>query len=154
MHDKAEGWLTPAFHQDFRELMLHSAARENLLCPVYCLMPNHMHLIWMGLQPNTDQRRGMAFLRSHLKHRLAPVRMQHQAHDHVLREDERKQNVFATGCNYILNNPVETGLVEKASDWEYSGSVVPGYPALSPMADGFWEVYWGVYWKQRQGENI
>jgi len=46
--DRARGWLTPSFHCRFRELMLHVAARENLVCPIYCLMPDHLHLIWMG----------------------------------------------------------------------------------------------------------
>jgi REP element-mobilizing transposase RayT len=153
MHDQSKGWLTETLHQVFRELMLHTAAREGLLCPVYCLMPDHMHLIWMGLKPTTDQRRAMAFLRTHLKRALAPARMQHQAHDHVLREDERKQTAFANGCSYILNNPVEAGLVKEAADWEFSGCVVPGYPTLRPLEVSFWEVFWGVYWKLRQGEK-
>jgi hypothetical protein len=29
--DRKTGWLTPQFHQRFRELMLHAAAREGLL---------------------------------------------------------------------------------------------------------------------------
>jgi len=39
--DKVQGWLTAAFHQRFRELMLHAAAREGLLCPIYGLMPRN-----------------------------------------------------------------------------------------------------------------
>ena len=39
--DRTRGWLTPAFHSRFRELMLHAAAREGLACPIYCLMPDH-----------------------------------------------------------------------------------------------------------------
>ena len=42
--------------------MLHAAAREGLFCPVYCLMPDHLHLVWMGLRLDTDQLNGMAFL--------------------------------------------------------------------------------------------
>jgi hypothetical protein len=38
---RARGWLTPAFHATFREMMLHAAARERLFCPIYCLMPDH-----------------------------------------------------------------------------------------------------------------
>ena len=39
--DRQTGWLTESLHLKFRELMLHAAARENLLCPSYCLMPDH-----------------------------------------------------------------------------------------------------------------
>ena len=48
--DRATGWLTQAFHSRFRELMLHTAAREGLVCPIYSLMPDHLHLVWMGLR--------------------------------------------------------------------------------------------------------
>jgi putative transposase len=33
--DRAKGWLTPSFHQYFRELIFHAAAREGLVCPIY-----------------------------------------------------------------------------------------------------------------------
>ncbi len=52
--DRAQGWLNESFHQRFRELLLHTAAREGLLCPVYCLMPDHIHMVWMGLRSDTD----------------------------------------------------------------------------------------------------
>src|SRR5215468_5508788 len=86
MFDRATGWLGDSFHNRFRELMLHAAAREGLFCPTYCLMPDHLHLIWMGLQLKTDQRNGMAFLRTYLGPGLAPAKFQRQAHDRVLRE--------------------------------------------------------------------
>ena len=65
--DRARGWLKDSLHRDFRELMLHTAAREGLLCPIYCLMPDHIHLVWMGLRRASDQRNGMAFLRTYLE---------------------------------------------------------------------------------------
>lgn len=67
IHDRATGWLTDTFHARFRELMLHTAAREGLFCPTYCLMPDHLHLVWMGLRRDSDQRNGMALLRTHLE---------------------------------------------------------------------------------------
>ena len=70
------GWLNESFHWQFRELLLHAAAREGLLCPVYCLMPDHLHLVWMGLRADSDQKNGMAFLRTHLEPLLAPHRFQ------------------------------------------------------------------------------
>src|ERR1700710_1750633 len=61
--DRRQGWLTPTVHLQFRELMLHAEAREGLVCPVYCLMPDHLHLVWMGMRRDTDQINGMVFLR-------------------------------------------------------------------------------------------
>ena len=95
---RATGWLTDEFHLRFRELLLHTAAREGLFCPVYCLMPDHLHLVWMGLRADSDQRNGMAFLRTHLKPLLAPARLQKQPQDTVLREEQRQRNAFAKVC--------------------------------------------------------
>jgi len=63
---RGTGWLDESFHTHFREIMLHASAREGLFCPTYCLMPDHLHLVWMGLRLDTDQRNGMKFLRAHL----------------------------------------------------------------------------------------
>src|SRR5689334_18186580 len=63
--DHAVGWLSDSFHALFRELMLHAAAREDVWCPTYCLMPDHLHLMWMGLHLETDQLNGMTFLRTY-----------------------------------------------------------------------------------------
>src|SRR5262249_49602455 len=51
----------------FRELLLHAAARENLYCPAYILMPDHIHLLWMGLKLSSDQINAMRFLRQYLQ---------------------------------------------------------------------------------------
>lgn len=141
----AKGWLTDALHRQFRELLLHTAAREGLLCPMYCLMPDHLHLMWMGLRFDTDQLNATAFLRTHLEPLLAPAHFQHQAHDHVLKTSERRRGAFASVCSYILNNPVKAELVELAEDWLFSGAVVPGYPALHPFQRDFWVKFWKLY---------
>lgn len=147
------GWLNESFHNFFRETMLHTAAREGLICPVYCLMPDHIHLVWMGLSLNTDQLNGMAFLRTHLKSNLMPAKFQHQAHDHVLKEEERHHNAFALVCNYILMNPVEKSLSNTPIAWPYNGCVVPGYPDLHPLQDDFWNKCWKIYNKLRQPDS-
>src|SRR5882724_3094960 len=123
-----QGWLDESFQSRFRELMLHTAAREGLLCPVYCLMPSHLHLVWMGLRRDSDQLNGMAFLRTYLEPALAPHRFQHQAHDHVLKEKERTRNAFASVCSYILENPIRGELVTSVGEWSFNGAIVPGYP--------------------------
>ncbi len=148
--DRKQGWLTPSFHSQFRELMLHTAARESLVCPIYCLMPDHLHLVWMGLRLDTDQMNGMAFLRTHLEPALKPAKFQPQAQDNVLREQERKRNAFAKVCFYIAANPVRAGLMKETEKWPFTGSVVPGYPKLDPTAEDFWPKFWKIYSQHRQ----
>lgn len=148
--DRATGWLDESFHVRFRELMLHAAARGGLFCPAYCLMPDHLHLVWMGLRRDTDQRNGMAFLRTHLEPALAPHKFQPQPHDHVLREKEREQDAFATVCGYVLANPERKGLVERWQEWRYCGAVVPGYPTLHPSQNDYWEKFWKLYYRMKE----
>ncbi len=145
----AKGWLSDSFHQSFREMMLHAAARESLLCPAYCLMPDHMHFAWMGLCLNSDQLNGMKFLRRYLAPALTPDKFQQQLHDHVLTEEERKRGAFASVCFYIRANPVRAELVKSECDWKYSGAVIPGYPTLHPSQEDYWEQFWKVYLEQR-----
>ena len=146
---RAVGWLTEAFHSKFREVMLHAAAREGLICPTYCLMPDHIHLVWMGLRLDTDQRIGMKFLREHIGPGLKPYKFQHQAQDHVLREEERRLNAFVRVCNYIVQNPLRAELVKRPEQWAFTGAVVPGYPTLHPLNAEFWPTFWKIYFKAR-----
>jgi putative transposase len=150
--DQKTGWLNDSFHHGFRELMLHTAAREGLFCPAYCLMPDHIHFVWMGLRFDTDQKNGMSFLRTHLKPLLKPHRFQPQAHDHVLRDEERKRNAFAKICFYVLNNPVKASLVTEPEQWQYMGAIVPGYPKLHPLEATFWPTFWKLYLETRHAD--
>jgi putative transposase len=143
------GWLTDAFHAVFRETMLHAAAREGLFCPAYCLMPDHLHLVWMGLRLDTDQRLAMKFLREHLGPALRPHKFQHLPHDHVLREEARRRNAFGKVCHYILENPLRAELVKDPKEWTFTGAVVPGYPTLHPLEDEFWPTFWRLHTAKR-----
>jgi hypothetical protein len=148
---RAEGWLDARFHAAFREIMLHAAAREGLLCPAYCLMPDHAHLVWMGLRSQTDQRNGIKFLRTQLGPHLRPARFQHQAHDHVLTQPERERAAFSLACSdYVLLNAWKAGLASEPSAWPYLGAVIPGYPSASPFAAGYWEWFWRRYAEMRE----
>jgi putative transposase len=152
MFDKAPGWLSPALHNQFRELMLHAAAREGLLCPAYCLMPDHLHLVWMGLRLDTDQLKAMAFLRTYLEPALSPAKFQPQAHDAVLRQQQRKRNAFARVCFYITGNPIRADLVGQPEKWPFTGCIVPGYPKLNLFDQCYWSKFWKLYTRMRESD--
>jgi len=143
--NRATGWLSQSFHQEFRELMIHCAIQHHLVCPSYNLMPDHLHLIWMGLRQGSDQLNAMAFLRRHMKRAMAPYQLQKQAYEHVLRAHEREAGALASTCFYILNNPVRAGLVEAPNDWPYHGAIIPGYPDWDPLDEKFWDRFWAMY---------
>lgn len=143
--DRSTGWLDAGFHAAFRESLLHASIREQLLCPIYTLMPDHFHLIWMGVAEKSDQRLATRFLREQLAPLLSPADWQHQPHDRVLRDKERMRQAFAQTVRYITENPVRAGLVGEASAWPYTGSLVPGYPDLRPLEPEFWGRFWRLH---------
>src|SRR5256885_123310 len=129
---REQGWLNERFHAAFREMMLHAAAREGLVCPAYCLMPDHIHLVWMGLKCQADQRNAIKFLRAQLGPFLKPAKFQHQPHDHMLTTRERQRHAFTLACaDYVLLNPFKAELVRDPKAWPYLGAIVAGYPRLN-----------------------
>jgi putative transposase len=149
--DRRAGWLNDSFHAAFREITLHAAAREGLFCPAYCLMPDHIHFVWMGLCRDADQRNGIKFLRAQLGKILKPIRFQHQAHDHVLTLEQRRRNVFSLACaDYVLLNPWKERLVQEPSDWPYLGAIIPCYPEANVFEADYWPWLWERYFEMRE----
>ena len=166
---RVPGWLDDRFHQQFRELQLHACARERLFCPAYCLMPDHLHFVWIGLSVQSNQRNAVKFFREHLNRMLAgenlsepgsPAnsrsqlprkwKLQSQAHDHLLTEDEREHDAFAKVCFYVLANPVRAELAQREQDWPFSGAILPGYPTLHPFQEDYWQLFWRLYYQHRE----
>ena len=149
MDGRKQGWLTKEFHLCFREVLLHTLVRHDQLCPTYCLMPDHMHFLWMGTAPDSDQILAARYCRQYVNALLNPYRLQHQPYDHVLREHERAKAAFQKTAYYVLQNPVRAGIVGTASEYAYSGCMVPGYPDLDVHDAEFWRKFWTVYEKRR-----
>ena len=138
IHEQKTAWLNERFHQSFRELMIHTAAWEGLVCPAYCLMPDHLHLVWMVLKASTVQRRAMKFFRTYIARSLKSVSFQHQAYDHVLTEKERTRARFNLACvEYVPLNHLKAGLVKNPKDWPYLGAIIPRYPDCNPFSSDF-----------------
>jgi REP element-mobilizing transposase RayT len=145
VEDRATGWLADSFHYRWQLCLLHACARFRLLCPAYVLMPDHMHLIWIGYCEGSDQLRAIEFFRKHVNPALAPFTWQKQAHDHVLKEEERSREALLRATNYIFENPVRAGLVAHYAEYHYLGTCVPGYPDLDVRTADYWERFWRVY---------
>ena len=105
-------------------------------------MPDHAHLLLLGLHSGSDQRTAIEFLRKHLRPALAPHDWQKQAHDHVLRDTEREHGAFQTIAHDILENPVRAGLCATPPDYAYASCCVPGYPELNVHATDYWLRFW------------
>ncbi len=150
LEDRATGWLNPGFHFHFREILLHVCARYGLACPAYVLMPDHIHLLLLGLQRKSDQRVAIEFARKHLQPALVPAKWQHQPHDRVLRKSETLPETFLTVANYILENPTRAKLVVRWQDYSFTGGCAAGYPDLDVRREDYWELFWRIYHRMVQ----
>ena len=54
---RKSGWLSELSHSRIREALVHILARYRLICPIYCLMPDHMHFLFGGLAKDTERTR-------------------------------------------------------------------------------------------------
>jgi REP element-mobilizing transposase RayT len=149
IHDRKQGWLKPIMLYKFRELLTHTMFRYGVCCPIFVLMPDHFHMMWIGILEESDQRPAMKHFRTRLNETLAVLdcKLQAQPYEDVLKEDERQEHAFYEICNYIARNPERAGLVEidKYADYKYSGCIVPGYPEMKLFNRDSWPRFWRAY---------
>lgn len=98
MQERKRGWLSAVFLYRFRELLTHTMFRYGLACPFFCLMPDHMHMIWMGLCEGSDQLNAMKHFRTLCDASLQRIgfALHGQAYDHIFKDEERRASEFPT----------------------------------------------------------
>lgn len=148
VHGRATGWLNNQHHEQLRELLFHTLARYHLCCPVDCIMPDHAHFLWIGLNERTNQLNAAKQFRREWNQLLAPQQLDRQAYDSVLTEEDRQGDAYTDLVFYILKNPTRKALVENWQNWPHSGAIFPGYPKLDPRKDYFRENFWKAHLEQ------
>ena len=140
------GWLDARFLYRFRELLTHVAFRDQLACPVFCLMPDHLHLLWCGLADACDQRIAMKRFRKDINGTLGKIgyRLQGQAYDNVLRDADLDTQAIEDVMEYIARNAERKGLVsiDEFASYSYTGCLLPGCPQLRLFQDSRWGEIW------------
>ena len=154
IEERKTGWLTPIFYYKFRELLTHTTFRYGLTCPIYCCMPDHMHLMWLRLFDGSDQLNAMKYFRRQTNQTLGKVgfTLQGQAYDNVLSEQDRNRDAFEEVCEYIARNPERKGLVtvDRFMDHPFTDCLVPGAPELKFFDETFWDSFWRIYSASRK----
>lgn len=92
-----------------------------LLC--YCFMPNHLHFLCTGYDNANLIRFVQKFKSStayYYKKRCGERLWQRGYYDRILRESDDRY--FAV--EYIMDNPVRAGLVEKCNEYPFSESFI------------------------------
>jgi len=97
---------------------------------VYCLMPDHIHLLSSPLESRIPVTQFMGGLSSKItrlswQHGFSGKVLQRSFYDHILKRDESLRKV----AEYILDNPVRRGLAEKWNDHPFCG-LIDEWPPL------------------------
>lgn len=124
--DNGPMWLGRKSVAEVVEDSLHYRDSELFELYAYCIMPNHVHLVFKHLiqeegkeNPVTDIMRNFkrytARKCNELLKRSGPF-WQPESYDRVIRDKDELENTI----RYTLNNPVKAGLIEYWQDWPYS----------------------------------
>ena len=107
----------------FIEMLTETLERFVCSAPVYCFMPDHLHVIVQGRSASSDTRAVMSAFKQKSGFWLArhntKQSWQKDFWDHVIRRHED----LAAQVRYIIENPVRHGLVRCWQDYPYTGSV-------------------------------
>lgn len=103
----------------------------------YTIMPNHVHMVFTPInvgrfsESPTSGRNGVSTyivakilqdLKKYTSHECNKILnrsgafWQHESYDHVVRDEDELSRIV----EYVLNNPVKAGLVDKWEDWKWS----------------------------------
>jgi putative transposase len=113
----------PAVVQVFLAILREELGRFGCSAPVYCFMPDHLHVIVQGGTDRSDTRGAIAAFKQKsgfwLRHHHADCAWQKDFWDHIIRcsEDLGKQ------VRYIAENPVRRGLAREWSEYPHTGAI-------------------------------
>lgn len=120
--DRGEFFRSDEVVHPIVDQFLQTCRDHEMAMIVYCVMPDHAHLLVDGQSAAADfvsfaklakQNTGFWF-----KQRFGTKLWQKGYHDRVLRDEESTEDFVL----YVIANPVRKGLVERVEDYRYWGS--------------------------------
>lgn len=119
-------WLRDPRIADLVTESLHHRDGRVYDLDAFCIMPNHVHLVYTPLPKADDTYHAMSAIMHSLKRytaRQANLLLrregsfwQHENYDHVIRDEAEWRRIIT----YVLNNPVKAGLVQHWEEWPWS----------------------------------
>ncbi len=110
-----------------------SAEQWSCLAPVYCFMPDHLHVLLQGGDEEADLWKVVVEFKQRTGYWLSlnvpGVSWQKGFFDHIIRRSED----LAAHVRYILDNPCRKALVSQWQDYPFKGAI--GYE-LEDVLDG------------------
>jgi REP element-mobilizing transposase RayT len=123
VQDRREAFGDAATTGHFIDLLAAAAAACRCRVPIYCFMPDHLHVIFHGDSPAADTWQAMTLFKQRTGFWLARQRptvcWQKDFFDHVIRTPDE----LTRQARYIADNPVRKGLVAVWSEYPYTGAI-------------------------------
>lgn len=130
---KKQAFIEPVIIKTFTDLLAVEAKKTSCKIPVFCFMPDHLHLLIEGTSSDADTWKTIVDFKQKSGFWLASnrpgIKWQKDFYDHIIRSDEK----IAVQARYILDNPTRKGIVQHWQDYPYNGSI--GY-ALNEVLNG------------------
>jgi REP element-mobilizing transposase RayT len=124
-------WLGESIIAELMVETLHYRNGRVYDLDAFCIMPNHVHVVFTPLSKGDDTYYAMSEIMHSLKGRTALKAnlvlgrsgefWQHENYDHVVRDEAEWRRIII----YVLNNPVKANLVSHWQDWQWSYSKHP-----------------------------
>jgi putative transposase len=126
----------PEVVRAFVEILAEQASLAGCLVPIYCFMPDHMHVMIQGLEETSRPKVAMDEFKSGAGLWLARHRpdfeLQKDYHDRIVRAAED----WRAHAFYVFQNPLRAGLVDDPYAYPFTGSV--GYDLVEMLHDVSW----------------
>jgi len=122
--DKRQVFVRNDFNIEVVECIKKERERVNHAVYVFCLMPEHLHLLSSPIVSGIPITHFMGGLSSQItrlswRYGFSGRLLQRSFYDHVVRKAEDLRRV----AEYMLNNPVRRGLVKRWQDYQYCGFI-------------------------------
>jgi 3-isopropylmalate/(R)-2-methylmalate dehydratase small subunit len=127
-HRQGPRWLADHRIANLVAESLHSRDGKVYTLHALCIMPNHVHLVCTPLEKPDGTYHSLPAILHSLKHYTAREAnlilgrlgafWQAESYDHVVRDEGELRRIIA----YVLNNPVEAGLVSSWEEWPWNYS--------------------------------
>jgi putative transposase len=109
---------------DFLALLERTERHRGWCVHAHCLMGTHYHLVVETtrerLSAGMQRLNGVYALRFNRRHGRKGHLFAERFSSYVIRDEQH----LAAAIEYVLQNPVRTGLCDQAADWQWSGAAV------------------------------
>jgi REP element-mobilizing transposase RayT len=123
IQENARAFVEPQTIGVFEDILSSVVTKAQCIVPVYCFMPDHQHLIIMGISNDADLWKTIVSYKQKTGFWLAAnkprIKWQKDFFDHIIRNEEN----LAAQIRYILDNPARKGIVSSWRDYPFKGSI-------------------------------